>query len=394
MKKIVVVLPTYNEKENIENFTNEVLAQEKELPGYSIEALIVDSHSPDGTGKIAKKMVEENKKIQLLEVGRGLGVAIIEGHQYSLKHLNPDIMVQMDSDGQVGVEVIPRLVRAIEEGYDLALGSRFVEGGRNDLSFSRRLFSYGASWIARIIMGPWDIKEVTNSARAFTPELFKKVDLKNVPWKEQTFIIQPAFLNAAVLAGAKYKEVPLIFKNRAEGYSKNKTFAYTFDVFTYAIDARLKKWRLNIPFFQLMRRSKTIFKFGVVGFTGTLVDFLFYKILIWYFALTPAWSKGFSTEIAIFNNFILNNSWTFKNRKVSTSVWQRFGLFNVVSLGGLAIAVVIVKVLHDTFGDGMLSILGSKPIAYNNFYFFATIPPVMIWNFCVNHFVTWRHKDN
>jgi dolichol-phosphate mannosyltransferase len=394
MKKVVVILPTFNEKDNIEKFTKEVLAQEKHLPGYSIEALIVDSVSPDGTGEIAKKLVKENKKVHFLEVGRGLGVALIEGHRYSLKHLDPDVMVQMDSDGQVDVDVIPRMVNVISEGYDLALGSRFVPGGRNDLTFSRKLFSYGASWIARVIMGPWDIKEVTNSARAFTPALFKKVDLRLIPWKEQTFIIQPAFLNAAVVAGAKYKEVPLIFKNRAEGYSKNKTFNYTYDVITYAIDARLKKMGIKLPFYHLANRARTVIKFGIVGFTGTLVDFLFYKIFIWSFALTPAWSKGFSTEVAIVNNFILNNAWTFKNRKTSTNVWQRFGIFNVVSLGGLAIAVVIVKVLHDVFGDGMLSIFGSKPIAYNNFYFFATIPPVMIWNFAVNHFITWRQKSD
>jgi dolichol-phosphate mannosyltransferase len=123
MKKIVVVLPTFNEKENIESFTKEVLAQEKELSGYTIELLVVDSHSPDGTGDIVKRLEKENKQIHLLEVGRGLGVAIIEGHQFSLKNFNPDIMVQMDADGQVGVEVIPKLVQAIEDGYDLALGS-------------------------------------------------------------------------------------------------------------------------------------------------------------------------------------------------------------------------------------------------------------------------------
>ena len=391
MKKVVVLLPTFNEKDNIQRFTKDVLAQEKMLSGYIVEVLIVDSGSPDGTGEIAKKLAKENKKVHFLEVGRGLGVALIEGHQYSLNNLSPDVMVQMDSDGQVDVDVIPRLVKVIDEGYDLALGSRFVPGGRNDLSFSRKLFTYGASWIARILMGPWDIKEVTNSARAFTPELFKKIDLNLIPWKEQTFIIQPAFLNAAVVAGAKYKEVPLIFKDREEGYSKNKTFNYTFDVVTYAIDARLKKIGLKIPFYKLAKRSRTIIKFGLVGATGTIVDFLFYKLFIWNFALTPAWSKGFSTEVAIVNNFILNNSWTFKNRKTTTNVWQRFGIFNVVSLGGLAIAVIIVKVLHDFFGDGFFVVFG-RPVAYNNFYFFATIPPVMIWNFCVNHFITWRQK--
>ncbi len=392
MQKIVVVLFTYNEKDNLEHTVKQILDQKKNLTDYDIEIVISDSHSPDGTGKIAEQLSKQNKKIHYLDVGPGIGVGIIEGHLYSIKHLNPDIMAQIDADGQVGIEVLPRMVKAIEEGYSLVLGSRFVKGGKNNLALSRRIFSLGASWVNRILIGPWDIQEVTNSARAFTPALFRRINIDRLPWREQSFIIQPAFLHEAILAGAKYKEVPLVFKDRAEGYSKNKTFAYTFDVFAYSLEAMFHRIGIQIPVFKIMRKSKTIFKFGMVGFAGTLVDFIFYKLFIWIFALTPAWSKGYSTEVAIVNNFILNNSWTFRHRKVSTSVWQRFLLFNVVSLGGLAIAVVIVKVLHDTFGDGFIPVFG-RNVAFNNFYFFATIPPVMIWNFVVNHYITWRHKN-
>lgn len=255
-KKIVVLLPTYNEKENVEKFTREVLAQQEKLPGYQIEALIVDSNSPDGTGEIAKKLAESNSRIHFLSVERGMGIALVKGHRYSIQNLKPDILVQMDTDGQVDVAVIAKLVKTIEEGYDLAIGSRFVKGGKNELSFSRKIFSKGASLVYRILVGPFAIAEVTNSSRAFTPELFEKINFERLPWKEQTFIIQPAFLHEAILAGAKYKEIPLVFKNRAEGYSKNKTMSYTYDVITYAIDARLHAWGINIPFFKLSRKLK------------------------------------------------------------------------------------------------------------------------------------------
>ncbi|HEX9059682.1 MAG TPA: hypothetical protein VF941_05860, partial [Clostridia bacterium] len=121
-------------------------------------------------------------------------------------------------------------------------------------SLSRRLFSKGSSFVCRFIMGPLDIQEFTNSARAFTPALFKKMNWERLPWREQTFIMQPAFLHEAILAGAKYEEVPLIFRDRAEGYSKNKTVGYTRDVIAYAIDARLHMWGINIPFFHIIRR--------------------------------------------------------------------------------------------------------------------------------------------
>jgi len=389
-----VVLPTYNEKANIVNTVRKVFEQEKALPGWEIKIIVADDiRSTDGTETVVRELMKKNEKIHLIKVDPGLGVGLIKGHQYALENLHPDILAQLDADGQVVPDVLVRLVKTIEEGYSLAIGSRFVSGGQNQLSFARRVFTYGASSFCRFLIGPWDIKEVTNSARAFTPELFKKINLARLPWKETTFIIQPAFLHEAVLAGAKYKEVPLIFKNRLEGYSKNKVFNYTYDVVTYGIDALLNKLGVKVRFFYITRRAKTLVKFGLVGFVGTMVDFFFYKILINILALNPATAKGFSTEMAIINNFILNNYWTFRYRKTKTNIWQKFGIFNVVSLGGLIIAVLIVKFLHMTYGDGFINLFG-RPVAYNNFYFFATIPPVMLWNFTINHFITWRREEN
>jgi dolichol-phosphate mannosyltransferase len=393
VKKVVILLPTYNEKDNIEQFIKEVLDQEKHSPGWKYEILVADSSSPDKTIEVVNNLAKKNSKVHALTVGKGLGVGIIEGHQYSITKFKPDALAQLDADGQVSADVLPKLLKTLDEGYDLALGSRFIEGGKNLLSPTRRIFSSGASLFYRIMIGPLSIKEVTNSARAFTPELFKKINLERLPWKEQSFIIQPAFLHEALLAGAKYKEVPLVFKNRAEGYSKNKVFNYTYDVVTYGIDARLNDLGLKIPFFRLTRRAKTLVKFGLVGSTGTVLDFILYNLFIQGFNLTPAMSKGFSTEIAIVNNFLLNNFWTFKYRKTTTNVWQKFAMFNLFSLGGLFIGVMIIKVLHNIYGDGSVDLLRIK-IAYYNLYFFVTIPFVMVWNFCINHFVTWKNKEN
>lgn len=394
MKRIAVVLPTYNEKANISQTIERVLKEEVNLPGWEIHVVVSDDYrSSDGTEEMVKKVALTNSRVHLMKVEAGLGVGLIRGHEYSLKKLKPDILAQMDADGQVIPDVLVRLVKAIEEDFDLAIGSRFIKGGKNQLSMGRRIFTYGASFFCRMVMGPVDISEFTNSARAFTPTLFKKINLQRLPWREKTFIIQPAFLHEAILSGAKYKEVPLIFKNRLEGYSKNKVFNYTYDIITYCIDARLNAWGFRLKFFYLTRRAKTFVKFGLVGFVGTLVDFLFYKIFIRNFGIPPATSKGFSTEIAIINNFFLNNFWTFRYRKTKTSFWQKLGIFNLVSLGGLIIGVLIVKFLHLTYGDGAIVIL-NRPIAYNNFYFLATIPPVMMWNFLMNHFVTWKHQED
>lgn len=394
MKIVSVVLPTYNERANIERTIEKVLEQEKNLPGWQIRIVVADDiRSSDGTEQIVKQIIQKNRSVDLIKVEPGLGVGLIEGHRYALEHLRPDILAQLDADGQVVPDVLVRLVKTIEEGYSLAIGSRFTKGGKNQLSFVRRIFTYGASVFSRLMVGPWDIGEVTNSARAFTPVLFKRINFDRLPWKEKTFIVQPAFLHEAIVAGAKYKEVPLVFKNRLEGYSKNKVFNYTYDVITYSLDVRLHEWGINIPFFLLAGRAKTLVKFSLVGVVGTLVDFFFYKLFINYIHFNPATSKGFSTEVAIINNFMLNNYWTFRYRKTKTNIWQKLGIFNLVSLGGLIIGVLIVKFLHMTYGDGFVYIFG-RHVAYNNFYFFATIPPVMLWNFTVNHLITWRHSDD
>ncbi|TSC88583.1 MAG: Uncharacterized protein G01um10147_79 [Microgenomates group bacterium Gr01-1014_7] len=394
MKKVSVVLPTYNEKANITSTVEKVLAQQKSLPGWEIQIVVADDiRTSDGTDKIAQQLFRKNSKVHFLKVEPGLGAGLIKGHQFALEKIHPDVLAQLDADGQVEPDVLVRLVKGIEEGYDFVIGSRLMEGGKNKLTLARRIFTLGSSLFCRIVMGPSDVKEFTNSARAFTPQIFKKINLARLPWREKTFIVQPAFLHEMIMAGAKYKEVPLVFKNRLEGYSKNKVFNYTYDVITYCIDVRLHKWGFNIRFFYLTRRAKTFVKFGLVGFIGTLVDFLFYKIFIRSFGFPPASSKGISTEIAIINNFILNNYWTFRYRKTKTNFWQKLGIFNLVSLGGLIIGVLIVKYLHLTYGDGSVNIFG-KAIAYNNFYFLATIPPVMVWNFLMNHFITWKHQED
>jgi len=252
-KKVSIILPVFNEKDNLEKTILSILRLQKHIPNYSLEIVISDSHSTDGTSDIAKKMSQKFDNIHHINVGPGLGVGLYKGHRYAIKNLKPDILVQMDADGQVDEKIIPLLIKTINSDVNLALGSRFVVGGKNELPPLRRFFSLGSSTFCRVIMGPSGIKEFTNSARAFTPNLFKKINWERLPWRRKTFIFMPAFLNEAVLAGAKYKEIPLVFKNRSMGYSKNKVFNYTLDIIVYSIEARFRKWGMDMPIFDNIR---------------------------------------------------------------------------------------------------------------------------------------------
>lgn len=392
-KKVTILLPTFNEKGSVKDFIKDVFEQEKNSPGWKFEIIIVDDINSDEDSKdYVKKLADQIPHVHFLENNpTGLGVAMIQGHRYAIEKFNPDALAQLDADGQVEAEILPKLLETLDAGYNLAIGSRFVKGGKNLLSPSRQFFSAASSIASRVIMGPWNIQEWSNSARAFTPELFNKINLKRVPWEEKSFIIQPAFLKAATEAKAKYKEVPLVFKDRAQGYSKMKIFSYSYDVLSYAVDSRLHSWGIKYDFFGFTRKARLFLKFGTVGFLGTVIDFIFYKIFIGG-GLLPGIAKMCSSEIAVVCNFVLNNSWTFKGRNRSTPLWRRFLTYNVVSLGGILMAGGIVTGLHLLYGDNFVVILGRR-IAYNNFYFLATIPPVMIWNFLANHFITWRHKE-
>jgi len=257
-KKVSIVLPVFNEKDNLEKTILSILRLQKFMKNYSLKIVISDSHSTDGTSEIAQKESKKNRNVHYINVGPGLGVGLYEGHKYAIKHIKPDILVQMDADGQVSENIIPLLLKTIDGKINLALGSRFVKGGVNQLSLSRRIFSLGSSLFCRLVMGPIDIREFTNSARAFTPQLFNKINWKRLPWKRKTFIYMPAFLNEAILAGAKYKEVPLVFKNRSMGYSKNKIINYTLDVIVYSIEARLHKWGIDVPLFDTIRNGNRL----------------------------------------------------------------------------------------------------------------------------------------
>lgn len=393
IKKVVVVAPTFNEQGSIEKVVEQILAQNGKVEGFDIHVLVVDSHSSDGTGELAQKLVDKNSRVHFLDIEeRGLGRAIINGYKYALEKLDADVLMQIDADLQHDPNDIPKFLVKISEGYEFVQGSRYTKGGANKISLTRQLFSFGMSIVCRVLTGIWQITDFAPSFKAFTRSLYQKMDIASVPWQGTTFLIQTALVVEASETKARMCEVPIIFRERNVDRSKNEIANYIIDVLGYTIEVRLSKWGLKVPVLYWARRSKTFIKFGTVGLVGTIIDFIFYNIFITKFGFPPATAKGVSTEIAILNNFTWNNFWTFKKRKTKTNLWQKLIIFNIISFGGLAISVLIVKFLHIVYGDGILNI-GSLSLPYYNLYFFATIPPVMIWNFLMNHYFTWKHED-
>lgn len=242
-KKVSIVLPVYNEKDVLKSFVTSVVRVAKKLPKYKIYIIISDSHSNDGTKTIANELAKKYRNVFYTDNGPGIGEGIYNGHMYARKLVQPDIYLQLDADGQVDNKIIPDLIKTIESGYGFAFGSRFVAGGKNNLPFIRKMFTNCSSIFCRLFIGPWNIKEFTNSARAFNKQTFNKINWKSLPLGSKTFIFLPALVHASVATGVSYKEIPLVFNSRLAGYSKNKIIRYIFALVQYAVSLHIKSLR-------------------------------------------------------------------------------------------------------------------------------------------------------
>lgn len=212
--KALIVIPTYNEKENIARLTGEVLKQDKQL-----EILIIDDNSPDGTGAIADRLAAENPRIKALHRDEklGLGTAYITGFKYALTRSDIDCVFEMDADFSHRPEYIPEFLKAIREA-DLVLGSRYIPGGGvRNWNFVRRVISRGGSMFARVILG-LPANDCTGGYRCFRREALGKLDLDTI--SAEGFGFQVEMLNACHRAGLRVKEIPIIFPDREKGTSK------------------------------------------------------------------------------------------------------------------------------------------------------------------------------
>lgn len=220
MLKTIVIIPTYNERENIGSLIEDLQIQFKQIQ-HDCHILVVDDNSPDGTAEIVKEKQAIHNNIHLLSGQKqGLGAAYIRGMQYAVYDLNADAVFEMDADFSHKPEDVPRLMKELDDGADFAIGSRYVKGGSipKEWGFFRRMNSLFGNVVARYIAGIYSVKDCTAGFRAIKATLIRDINFND--FRVQGYAFQMDFLYEAKLRNAKIREVPVDFIEREDGFSK------------------------------------------------------------------------------------------------------------------------------------------------------------------------------
>ena len=364
--KICFVLPTYNEEENIGNIIQQILKEEKSQSKHTFIILVVDDNSTDETQTIVQRYISLNSKVHLVTgQKKGLGDAYKRGFKYALNDLKADLIFQMDSDGQHDTSLIPDFMSYIEEGKDVVIGSRFVEGGKTpDFSFSRLLMSKVGNLLVRYVGGITQVQDCTSGYRAIRASYLKELDFSYLSTRGYSF--QSSLICDLAWRGADISEIPIEFSSRQGGDSK------------LALRDQIE-FLLNIPRLGF-RNLEDFMKYSLVGVSGVFVNLGLYLFLTRYYEISQVVAPLIAIESALISNFILNNFWTFGKRVTQSRIRVKFIKFHLVSGLSALINYSVFLTLFLVFGlfDILANLIG--------------IGLAAIVNYLINSNWTWKNN--
>lgn len=385
MKQAIVIIPTYNERENVTNVIPLLLSVFKQINNWNLGILIVDDTSPDKTYEVVEELAEKHPQLHLLinKKKSGLGGAYLKGMEYAFGKLGADAVFEFDADLSHDATQIPEFLKRIDQGSDLVLGSRYVKGGGipDDWGFHRKFLSVVGNIIIMTVLTDFSIRDWTTGFRAITKPVYEAVlpELNSERFTGYTF--QIGFLHKAVRKGFKIAEVPFKFVDRTIGHSKLGP-EYIKNTLLYIFKVRIQ---------EIIHHR--IFKFAMVGGIGALVQLTTLQLWRQFFPYQVAFFLGI--ECAVVSNFILNNLWTFADRKLSLAqIPVKFVQFNLASAGSILIQQAVA--LFGEFVIGLFALftvpLINLTVDTGQIYAVLGILIGMFWNFFAYSRFIWRAK--
>lgn len=373
--RLSLVVPTYNEAGNVVLLVEKLTGLLDRICPNDYELIIVDDDSPDQTWEIARSLLSEypNLRVMRRTAERGLSTAVIRGWQGS----RGSVLGVIDGDLQHPPEVLEKLLGELASGSDLALASRHVVGGGiSEWSVFRRMTSRGAQ-ILGLMIAPQVVGRVSDPMSGYF--MVRRSSVTNQILNPQGYKILLEILGRGKIE--QIAEVGYVFQERQDGESKvtwRQYVEYLQHLVRLRSDGRLEKFQERFPIGRFL-------KFGVVGFSGVFVDLGVFWILSNGFGLAAVTATILSAEVAVLNNFIWNDRWTFGDRSIQQpgrrSMVRRFLKFNVLCLVGIVLQGTLVGLMSNVAG---VPAIGAKLLA---------IALVMLWNFWINLKLSWRVTD-
>ena len=375
--KVVIIIPTYNEKGNVERLIT-ILEKEifPQIKNHDMNILVADDNSPDGTAEEVKKLMSKWKNLDI-NVGEkhGLGAAYVRAMTYAIDKMGADVMFEMDADLSHDPKKVPAFLEKIDGGYDFVIGTRYSQGGSipSNWGLSRKMFSVFGNLLVRFILLKFSIHDWTGGFRALKKEVFLKEKNELTAFRGYTF--QVSFLNKVVRDGFKVAEVPIHFTDRTLGRSKIAPKEYIIDLLKYVITASIKE-----------KLFGSFGKFLVVGGIGFILQAVILRTLVEVFRVNPSIANLLGAVVAIFSNYNLNNLWTFRNEKFvgfGQYLWKMVNFYATSAIGVIFIQTGIIFL-----GDNLI---GRK---FYFLYFIIGTGVLLVYNFTVYRLIIWRKKPH
>ncbi|MDF1795331.1 MAG: glycosyltransferase family 2 protein [Coxiellaceae bacterium] len=371
MSKVVIIIPTYNEADCIESTLLGLQQVFSHIPQHDMHILIFDSSSTDNTQPIIKRLQQQCPNIHLATepVKSGLGSAYIKAMHHAIENMQADVVFEFDADGSHQPKYLPGMIKALDEGADVVVGSRYVPGGQTDVGWPwyRKLISQLGNIVARTLLTR-KYKDMTSGFRGTKVEYLKKVNIDKLLSKNYAYKIHLFW--ALHKVGAKIVEFPIEFIDRQQGYSKFPKNNATES--------------LKVVFLLRLYEMRRYFAMGLIGILGMVVQLIAFNLLrhVWQ----PEYANIVGIELAIISNFILNNRISFHDRRLRRhhplrSWFKKLLQFNLLSLGAMAIQTLVLTIGLDVFGYGVWE---------ENLFVFVGIVLGSVYNYVVYSKFVWK----